>query len=169
MNISDSLGHAIKDGMDRYAYSLLWLVQNGVYDGSADINSVDFSKVDHAAVTELAKTGLLEFNNIQLYSMPIESRLYMLVFAKNESDARGAFLTDQNRLPTRIDNMTTKMDISFYFGEVGHKTLRELKDETLIFPTIALKYDKREKTYEQVAYEYYLKFGEGDNYAFSET
>lgn len=159
MSISEALGHAIKDGMDRYAYSLLWLVQNGVYDGNAKIDTVDFSKVNHVEVARLKETGILEFSDIQLYSMPIEPRLFMLVFAKCEADARGLFLTNQNRLPSRIDNMTTKMDISFYFDDVGHKTLRELKDETMDFPSIAVIYDKREKSYEQVAYEYYLKFG----------
>jgi len=172
VNINESLTHAINDGMDRYAYSLLWLVQNGIYNGNADINSVDFSKVDHVTVTELMKSGMLEFNDIQLYSMPIEPRVFMLVFAKNESEARGLFLSDQNKLPSRIDNMTAKMDISLYFDKEGSKTLRQLKDETMVFPSIALIYDKREKSYEQVAYEYYLKFGltfEGDDYAFSKT
>lgn len=158
MNVSDAILTAIKDGMERFAYSLLWLVQKNLVAMNDDVNSLKMSAVNHEEVTALIASDVLGIKHVQVYSMPIEPGVFLLVLAKQESDARGMYLTYYGKLPNRIDDISGKMEMDFYVHGEGYKTIREMKDSILEFPHLLMVYDRRQRTVEEVEHAYMRKF-----------
>lgn len=158
MNVSDAISTAIKDGMERFAYSLLWLVQNNLVAMNDHINTLKMDAVNHEEVTALIVTDMLGIKHVQVYSMPIEPGVFLLVLAEQESDARGMYLTNYGKLPNRIDDISGKIETDFYIHGEGYKTIREMKDSVLEFPHLLMVYDRRQKTVEEVEQAYMRKF-----------
>jgi len=160
MNINETINSAVTDDMERMAYSLFWLVSKKFYSMEQDVNVVDFSKVDHDEVNQLIENDILKMKTpILLYSMLVKPKVFMLVLAADESDARGSFLQTYKRLPSRIDDITDKIDMDFHTEGKGYWRIRDVRNQITKFPHTVMIYDKNAKSADQVEHEYYQKFG----------
>ena len=134
---------AIKYDEELMAYSVLWLIKNGIVKGTDSANNVDWDLVNHEEVKELRKRNELNMKPIKLYTVPMGNNQHMIIFAESVESARGHYLNETGQLPAKIFDITIKMDKSFWFEDIKqYKSLRQLKDETLVFPATAMIYEK---------------------------
>ena len=143
MTFNELLMDAIKCDEELMAYSVLWLIKNGIVKGTDSANNVDWDLVNHEEVKELRKRNELNMKPIKLYTVPMGNNNHMIIFAESVESARGHYLNETGKLPAKIFDITTKMDKSFWFEDIKqYKSLRQLKDETLVFPATAMIYEK---------------------------
>mgnify|MGYP001279734370 FL=1 len=143
MTFNELLMDAIKCDEELMAYSVLWLIKNGIVKGTDSANNVDWDLVNHEEVKELRKRNELNMKPIKLYTVPMGNNQHMIIFAESVESARGHYLNETGKLPAKIFDITTKMDKSFWFEDIKqYKSLRQLKDETLVFPATAMIYEK---------------------------
>ena len=134
---------AIKYDEELMAYSVLWLIKNGIVRGTDSANNVDWDLVNHEEVKELRKRNELNMKPIKLYTVPMGNNQHMIIFAESVESARGHYLNETGQLPAKIFDITIKINKSFWFEDIKqYKSLRQLKDETLVFPTTAMVYKK---------------------------
>lgn len=143
MTFKELLIDAIKQDEELMAYSVYWLIKNGVVKGTDQVKGIDWNIVNHEDVAEMRKRNELNINPIKLYSVPMGNNQHMIIFAHNVESAKGHYLNETGQLPSRLFDITRKMDKSFWFDDKKrYMTLRELKEETLIFPATAMIYTK---------------------------
>lgn len=143
MTYNELLIDAIKYDEEKLAYSVYWLIKNGVIKGNDYASSVDWDKVNHEEVEVMRKQNELNICTIKLFTMPLGKGKHFLVFADSEQSARGHCLNELGYTPNKIFDITNKLDNSFWFPEKQkYQSLRELRDETLIFPATAMIFEK---------------------------
>lgn len=143
MTFQELLIDSLKFEEWKLAYSTYWLIKNGVYKSSDFATNVDWGLVNYEEVQHMWERNELNINAIKLFSMLIENKKYFIVFAIDEKSAKGHFLNEIGTIPRKVIDITDKMDKSFWFPDKGkYQTLRELKNEKLIFPATAMIYEK---------------------------
>lgn len=143
MTFQELLLDAIKYDEEKLAYSVYWLIKNGVVKGADYSKGINWDLVNHAEVQVMRERNELNLNPIKLFSVPMGNNRHMLIFAKDEQSARGHYLNETNELPSKIFNISNDMDKSFWFPDKNkNQTLRELKDEMLRFPATAMIFEK---------------------------
>ena len=143
MTFQELMFDAIKYDSEKLAYSLYWLIKNGVVKGHDYANKVDWDLVNHEEVQAMRNRNELNLKPIKLFSVPMGNNLHMLIFAQDEESARGHYLNQTNELPSKIFDITNSMEKSFWFPDKNkYQTLRELKDETLVFPATAMIFER---------------------------
>ncbi|MER2048168.1 MAG: hypothetical protein ABTA23_08020 [Solibacillus sp.] len=143
MTFQELMFDAIKHDSEKLAYSVYWLIKNGVVKGADYANKVDWDLVDHEEVQAMRKRNELNLKPIKLFSVPVGNNSHMLIFAQNEESARGHYLNQKDELPSKIFDISNSMEKSFWFPDKNkYQTLRELKDETLVFPATAMIFKK---------------------------
>lgn len=143
MTFNELLMDAIKYDEVKMAYSVYWLFKNGVVQGTDYVNGIDWDLVNHKEVQAMIERNELNLNPIKLYSVPMGNNNHMIIFAESVESARGHYLNETGQLPAKIFDITIKMDKSFWFEDIKqYKSLRQLKDETLVFPATAMVYEK---------------------------
>lgn len=143
MTFNELLLDAIKYDEEKLAYSVYWLIKNGVVNGTDYAKSVNWDLVNHNEVQVMRERNELNLNPIKLFSVPMGNKQHMIIFAQNEESARGHYLNETSQLPSKLFDISSDMDKSFWFEEKQkYQTLRELKDETLMFPATAMIYEK---------------------------
>lgn len=143
MTFNELLLDAIKYDEEKLAYSVYWLIKNGVVKGTDHFQGINWDLVNHDEVEGMRKRNELNINPIKLFSVPLGNNKHMLIFAQTEESARGHYLNEMGQLPTKIFNISSDMDKSFWFEEKQkYQSLRELRDETLMFPATAMIYEK---------------------------
>ena len=141
MTFNELLLDAIKFDEVWMAYSVYWLIKNDVYKGTDNIKRVDWGLINEEEVNQMMERNELNLNPVKLYTIPLGNDLHFLVFALTEESARGHCLNELGRLPEKIFDISQKMEMSFWFDDrKKYKSLRELKEETLIFPATAMVY-----------------------------
>lgn len=134
---------AIKFDDELLAYSIYWLIKNNVRKGSDFSKNINWDLVNHDEVKLMREFNELNLQSLNIYSAPLGNKQHIIVFAKNEESARGHVLTEIGRLPTKLFDISSKIDKSFWFPELQkNKSLRQLKDEILIFPATAMIFTK---------------------------
>lgn len=159
MTLNELLYESLKSDEHFLAYSIYWAIQEGLVKGSDRFETLKNINLDTVKINELRERNVLNVKEIKLYSMPMETNQYLFVFAENESDARGVYMQQFSKLPKSIGDMTSRMDFEMWSEEEGYKTFREMKDEILHFPSVALVYERDDRPVEVVEHEYYLMFG----------
>ena len=143
MTFNDLLLDAIKYDAERLAYSVYWLIKNEVVKGTDYSKGIDWDLVNHVVVQNMIERNELNIIPIRLFSVPMGNNRHMLIFAQDEQLARGHYLNETDQLPSKIFDISNGMDKNFWFPDKKkYQTLRELKDETLIFPATAMIYEK---------------------------
>ena len=141
MTFNELLLDAIKFDEVWMAYSVYWLIKNDVYKGTDSIKQVNWGLINEEEVKQMMERNDLNLNPVKLYTIPLGNDLHFLVFALTEESARGHCMNELGRLPEKIFDISQKMEMSFWFEDrQEYKSLRELKDETLIFPATAMVY-----------------------------
>ena len=141
MTFNELLLDAIKFDEVWMAYSVYWLIKNDVYKGTDNIKQVNWGLINEEEVKQMMERNDLNLNPVKLYTIPLGNDLHFLIFALTEESARGHCLNELGRLPEKIFDISQKMEMSFWFEDrQEYKSLRELKDETLIFPATAMVY-----------------------------
>lgn len=141
MTFNELLLDAIKFDEVWMAYSVYWLIKNDVYKGTDSIRQVDWGLINEDEVKQMMERNDLNLNPVKLYTIPLGNDLHFLIFALTEESARGHCMNELGRLPEKIFDISQKMEMSFWFEDrQEYKSLRELKDETLIFPATAMVY-----------------------------
>ena len=141
MTFNELLLDAIKFDEVWMAYSVYWLIKNDVYKGTDSIKQVNWGLINEDEVKQMMERNDLNLNPVKLYTIPLGNDLHFLIFALTEESARGHCLNELGRLPEKIFDISQKMEMSFWFEDrQEYKSLRELKDETLIFPATAMVY-----------------------------
>lgn len=143
MTYQELLLDAIKYDEEKLAYSLYWLIRNGIVKGSEYAKSINWDLVNHSEVQAMREKNELNINPIKLFSVPMGSNQHMIIFAQDEKSARGHYLNETDQLPSKIFDISNDMDKRFWFPDKNkYQSLRELKDETLVFPGTAMIYEK---------------------------
>lgn len=143
MTFNELLADAIRYDEELMAYSVYWLIQKGVVKGTDQVKGIDWDMVNHEEVQVMRKRNELNINPIKLYSVPMGNNKHMIIFAHNEESAKGHYLNETGKLPAKIFDITTKIDKSFWFEDIKkYKSLRQLRDETLVFPATAMIFEK---------------------------
>lgn len=144
MSINELLYESMRYDEELLAYSIYWSILNGLCNGVNDARTFDKSKVDMQQVEEMRKRNELGMKVIKLYTMPIGDNNHLLVLAENEADARGQCLKEIGKLPKNIYDISGRMDKSFWFPNAqAYKTIREIKDEALVFPMTVMVFQKQ--------------------------
>ena len=143
MTYNEFLYDAIKFDEPKLAYPLYYLIKNGIVNGSDYYKREVLLSVPQIEVDKLIAENVLNLNKIKLYSVPLGNGQHFILFAESEESARGHCLNELGRLPTKIIDITQKMDMSFWFEEKKkYQSLREIKDETLTFPSSVMIFEK---------------------------
>lgn len=143
LTFNELLADAIRFDEIRMAYSVYWLIKNNKVKGTDIVNGINWDIVNHQEVTEMMKRNELNLKPIKLYSVPMGNRRHMIIFAQDEESAKGHYLNETGQLPSKIFDITYKIETSFWFEDKKqYKSLRELKEETLVFPATAMIYEK---------------------------
>lgn len=141
MTFNELLLDAIKFDEVWMAYSVYWLIKNDVYKGTDSIKQVNWGLINEDEVKQMMERNDLNLNPVKLYTIPLGNDLHFLIFALTEESARGHCMNELGRLPEKIFDISQKMEMSFWFEDrQEYKSLRELKDETLMFPATAMVY-----------------------------
>lgn len=137
------LTDAIKYDEEKLAYSIYWLIKQGIIKGTDYAKQINWDLVNHDEVTEMITRNELGMIPIKLFSMPIGEGKHLLVFAQDEKSARGHCLNELGIIAQKVFDLTDKINRSFWFPEKQkYLSLRELRDETLVFPATALIFEK---------------------------
>lgn len=143
MTYKELLTDAIKYDEERLAYSIYWLIRQGIIKGTDYAKQFNWDLVNHDEVTEMITRNELGMVPIKLFSMPIGKGKHLLVFAQDEKSARGHCLNELGIIAQKVFDLTDKINRSFWFPEKQkYLSLRELRDETLVFPATALIFEK---------------------------
>ena len=143
MTYNELLYDAIRFDEPKLAYPLYYLIKNGIVNGSDMYKKEMLFNIPRNEVDKLVTENVLGLNKIKLYSVPIGDNKHFILFAESEESARGHCLNELGRLPTKIIDITQKMDMSFWFEEKKkYQSLREIKDETLTFPSSVMIFEK---------------------------
>ncbi|MGE6516662.1 hypothetical protein [Lysinibacillus sphaericus] len=143
MTFNELLLDAIKCDDELLAYSIYWLIKNSVIKGTDCANNINWNLVNHEEVKRMRERNELNLQTIKIYSFPLGNREHIIIFAENEESAKGHVYAELGRIPTKIFDISNKMDMSFWFPEQQkNKSLRQVKDETLVFPSTAMIFTK---------------------------
>lgn len=140
MNVMELMQESIRYDETFLAYAIFWGIQKNVFRGNHDCNSIDFNLVNVSETKEMMNQNILGIEMIRLYSMKMEDGRFAIVLAKQETDAKGKFLSEYGKLPRRVIDISEKMDTSFYFEKIGHRSIREIKESILEFPYLVMVY-----------------------------
>lgn len=144
VTVNELFYDCIRFDEEMLAYSVYYLLKNGIKQGHENAASIDWGLVDDAEIKRMMAVNELNLRIIRLYSIPLENRQYMIIFAESEESARGHYLNVMGELPLKVIEMPqSKMETSFWFDDrKQYLSLRELKDENITFPCTALIYQK---------------------------
>lgn len=143
MTFNELLLEAIKCDDELLAYSIYWLIKNNVVKGTDFANNINWNLVNHEEVKQMRERNELNLQTIKTYSVPLGNRQHIIIFAQSEESAKGHVYAELGRIPTKIFDISNKMDMSFWFPEQQKiKSLRQVKDETLVFPATAMIFTK---------------------------
>ena len=142
MTVGEYFSDALNYGEDLLAYSIYWTIKNGVCQAYDDESVFKLELLNIEEINEMMECNELGIRTIKLYSMPTEPGVCLYVLAENEQSARGEYLNEFGILPKAIEDISYQMDRTFCIEEIGNKTVREMKDETLKFPAILFEYEK---------------------------
>lgn len=143
MTFNELLLEAIKCDDELLAYSTYWLIKNNVVKGTDFANNINWNLVNHEEVKQMRERNELNLQTIKTYSVPLGNRQHIIIFAQSEESAKGHVYAELGRIPTKIFDISNKMDMSFWFPEQQkNKSLRQVKDETLVFPATAMIFTK---------------------------
>ena len=145
MTVGEYFSVALNYGEDLLANSIFWSIKNGVCQAHDDISSFKPELVNAKEVERMREQNEIGIRSIKLYSIPTGPRVCLYVLAENEQSARGAYLNEIETLPKSIEDISHQMDRSFWIEGIGYKTVREMKDEILMFPAILFEYEKKKK------------------------
>jgi len=143
VTFNELLLEAIKCDDELLAYSIYWLIKNNVVKGTDRANNINWNLVHHEEVKQMRERNELNLQTIKTYSVPLGNRQHIIIFAQSEESAKGHVYAELGRIPTKIFDISNKMDMSFWFPEQQkNKSLRQVKDETLVFPATAMIFTK---------------------------
>ncbi|MEB7455105.1 hypothetical protein [Lysinibacillus sphaericus] len=143
MTFNELLLEAIKCDDELLAYSIYWLIKNNVVKGTDRANNINWNLVHHEEVKQMRERNELNLQTVKTYSVPLGNRQHIIIFAQSEESAKGHVYAELGRIPTKIFDISNKMDMSFWFPEQQkNKSLRQMKDETLVFPATAMIFTK---------------------------
>ena len=144
MTFNELLLEAIKCDDELLAYSIYWLIKNNVVKGTDRANNINWNLVNHEEVKQMRDRNELNLQTIKTYTVPLGNRQHIIIFAQSEESAKGHVYAELGRIPTKIFDISNKMDMSFWLPEQQKiKSLRQVKDETLIFPATVMIFEKR--------------------------
>lgn len=143
MTVNELLYDAIKYDEELLAYSVYWSIKTGLCNGLDSVKQFNSDLVNVDEVKQMIAQNELDMRIVKLYSMPTTPGSHLIVLAENEKTAKGQYLNDVGKLPQKIFDISGKMDKTFWFGkEIGYKSIREIKDKTLMFPVTVMEYEK---------------------------
>lgn len=143
MTFNELLLEAIKCDDELLAYSIYWLIKNNVVKGTDFANNINWNLVNHEEVKQMRERNELNLQTIKTYSVPLGNKQHIIIFAESKESAKGHVYAELGRIPTKIFDISNKMDMSFWFPEQQkNKSLRQVKDETLVFPATAMIFTK---------------------------
>jgi|GEM_PF-2006970 len=147
MTVNELLYDAIKYDEELLAYSIYWSIKSGLCKGLDDAKKFQSELVDAAEVKNMIQRNELDMRIVKLYSMPTTPGCHLIILALNEASAKGHYLSEMGKLPKKIFDISIKMDKTFWFGEeIGYKSIRKFKEETLMFPVTVMEYEKVSRT-----------------------
>lgn len=144
LTVNEFFYDCIRFDEEKMAYTVYYLLKNGLVRGTDDASSINWSLIDEDTLNRMIDTNELNLKIIKLYAVPLEDMHYAIIFAENEEQARGYCFNAFRKIPQKIIEMPqSKMETTFWFPETNqYKSLRQLKDEQVSFPCTAIIYQK---------------------------
>lgn len=144
VTVNELFYDCIRFDEEKLAYSIYYLLKNGIKQGNENSNNIDWSLVDVSEVKRMIAANELNLKIIKLYTVPLEDNQFMIIFAESEESARGYFMNEMGELPKKIIEMPqTKMETSFWLEDKRQFiSLRKLREDKVVFPCTALIFKK---------------------------
>lgn len=143
MTISEQLAAAVRYEDSLLAHALFLGIRSGLWKPDDEAENADFDKLDNTELDRIKAANLLGIRFMHLYSAPLGNKLYAMIFAENETDARKAFARHYSRKCGKVHQMSYGLDRRFYCPDLQkERTWRELRDSLVEFPIVAAEYEK---------------------------
>ncbi|MFJ5717526.1 hypothetical protein [Neobacillus sp. NPDC093127] len=105
-----------------------------------NISKLDFDQADHQKVAEMIQTNVLGFHKICIYSLKMNPKEFVFIFAANEHEAIQFYIKTFQQTPLNCHEYTLDYQLSRGNDVIS---FRDMRKEFTIFPAIAM-YFKRE-------------------------
>lgn len=159
MNLDGLLSESMETGEFKLAYSIFWAMQKKLVTGADRFEDFILLDLDHDEIKKLQEQNLLGLKLVNLYSSKLESNQFIFIFAESEIAAKLYYKSLYGASLKSMSDASIKMDMEMWCADEGYMTFREMKDKTLSFPSIALVYEKENKSASQIEHEYFRMFG----------
>lgn len=105
-----------------------------------DFDKIDLEQADHQKVAEMIRNNYLGFHKIGIYSLKMNQREFIFIFAKNQQEAIQYFVKTFHKSPLNCHEYSLDFELSRGNGVIS---FRDMRKEFTSFPAIA-GYFKRE-------------------------
>jgi hypothetical protein len=122
------------------AHYILHLLQEDQVSLDDDASLIDFTKADHRKVSKMIEQNLLGFNDIKVFSLKYDDKLFAFIFAASEEEAIQFFRQKFKRKPYNCHEYP--LDFPMSRGN-EFLTFRDMKKEHSHFPALAGFYERR--------------------------
>jgi len=123
------------------AHYILHLLQEGHVSLDDDADSLDFTQADHEKIAAMILQNQLGFDDIRVFCLKYDDKLFAFVFAKNSEEAIAFFQKRFKRNPYNCH--VYSLDFPMSRGQ-EFITFREMKKEYDCFPTFIGFYERSE-------------------------
>ena len=114
-----------------YIYHLLAEQKISLED---DISKLDLNQADHQKVSELIQTNVLVFHKISIYSLKMDQKNFVFIFAASEYKAIQFFIKTFHQPPLNCHEYSLDFELARGKGVIS---FRDMRKEFLSFPAMA--------------------------------
>ncbi|NWQ43333.1 hypothetical protein MLOOGBEN_21770 [Bacillus sp. EB106-08-02-XG196] len=116
------------------AHYIHYLLTEKIISLDDDISKLDFDQANHQKVAEMIRNNELCFNKIRVYSLKVNQRDFVFIFAFSEEEAIKFYVKTFHQNPMNCHE--SLLDFEFYRGNEVI-SFRDMRREFESFPEIA--------------------------------
>ncbi|MFC4321333.1 hypothetical protein [Litchfieldia salsa] len=113
-----------------YIYHLLSDKKVSLHD---DISQLDLNKADHQKVAEIIQQNVLGFHRINIYSLKMNPREFVFIFARNPEEATQFYVKTYQNQPMNCHEYPLDFEVVRGNGVIS---FREMRKEFVGFPVV---------------------------------
>ena len=98
------------------------------------ISKLDFNQADHEKVAELIQTNFLGFHKICIYSLKMDQKVFVFIFAASEDEAIQLYTETFHRKPLNCHEYPLDFELTRGNGVIS---FRDMRKDFMSFPAIA--------------------------------
>lgn len=132
--VSELLVEAVREGLSMFAHSLFVAMQEKIISPNDSEFDIDYNQFPIDKCLAAHQANVLCINPTQLFAIPYENHFSMYL-SKSLEDARTLHQKLFHTIPTKIFNMTDKIDTDVYDLQTKKtESFSEIRDRTINLP-----------------------------------